>query len=159
MRYFILICITVMAVVSCGYGDPLKPGYIAIGYEDEIETKKLKDALDKRGFHNYTYIEDGRLVIAFPSNEEKAFELIRFEVTGSPPTDFRSVCTDSEARLNKHVSILIKNDIEHIAAHISSTDKYCVSWPKRVDGLVAEVDPGIRAINEARKRYGTDINQ
>lgn len=130
MRYFILICITVMIIASCGYESSLKLGYIAIGFESEIETKKMKDELDKRDFHNYTYIEDGRLVIAFPSNEEKAFEHILFEVTGSPPTGFTSVCTDSEARLSKHVSILIENDIEHITAHILSTDKYCVSWPK-----------------------------
>ena len=154
MKLLVLIVLPLW-LISCGYDDPLKPGYVGIRSSDESINENVKIKLTEKGISFYTYEEEGKEVIAYQVIEREKVGSIFNEATGSPPPDYTGLCSDTNESAEKELAILIENDIPAIIR--KSYSVYCVYWNKEYSNKVESFNSNYKQIREHQRSIGNEI--
>jgi len=150
------IALVLLFVLSgCDSGHPLKLGYEGTSYDDQNINEAVKNELQKRSIEYYTYLENGREVIAYKREDKERVNSIRKEVTGGPPNGYTGLCYESQAIALKQQKLLENNEISSIVRE--SYAMYCVYWQEGNSDRVAEIDQHFKEIRAHQKKMGNEI--
>ncbi|MBW9276085.1 MAG: hypothetical protein K1563_20610 [Candidatus Thiodiazotropha sp. (ex. Lucinisca nassula)] len=155
MKNTVLTLLVLLALSGCDSDHPLKLGYEGMGYDDPVINEAIKKELNKRSIEYYTFVDDGREVIAYPKEHKEKVISIRNEVTGGPPNGYTGHCYETQERAVKQQQLLENNQISSIIR--DSYAMYCVYWEKENNDKVAEIDQHFKEIRAHQKEMGNEI--
>lgn len=144
-----------VALIGCGSDHPLKLGYEGTGYDDPKIQEAVKKELNKRSINFYTFMDDGREVIAYRKEDSGKVNSILREVTGSPPEGYTGLCYETASRASKQQQLLKNKQIQSVARKSYST--YCVYWEKKDSDKVSEIDQHFKEIRAHQEQMGNEI--
>ncbi|WP_316364236.1 hypothetical protein [Candidatus Thiodiazotropha sp. CDECU1] len=143
------------ALSGCGSDHSLKLGYEGTSYDDPKINEAVKNKLKRRSIEYYTYVDDGREIIAYRTEDKDKVKSIMNEVTGGPPNGHTGLCFETQTIAIKQQQLLKKNQISSIIRE--SYAMYCVYWAKEDSDKVAEIDQRFKEIRAHQKEMGNEI--
>ncbi|MEW8000334.1 MAG: hypothetical protein AB2786_04695 [Candidatus Thiodiazotropha endolucinida] len=143
------------ALSGCGSDNTLKLGYEGTSYDDPNINEAVKNELKKRSIEYYTYIDDGREIIAYRKEDKNKVKSIMNEVTDGPPNGYEGLCFETKEIAIKQQKLLLKSQISSIIRE--SYAMYCVYWANEDSDKVAEIDKHFKEIRAHQKEMGNEI--
>ncbi|MEW8693728.1 MAG: hypothetical protein AB2535_22065 [Candidatus Thiodiazotropha endolucinida] len=150
-----IVLLLLLALSGCGSDHPLKLGYEGTSYDDPKISETVINELKRRSIEYYTYVDDGREIIAYRTEDEDKVKSIINEVTGGPPNGHTGLCFETQVIALKQQQLLKKNEISSIIRE--SYAMYCVYWAKEDSDKVAEIDQHFKEIRDHQKEMGNEI--
>ncbi len=151
----IITLLLLVALFGCGSDHPLKLGYEGTSYDDPEIQEAVKKELNNSSINFYTFIDDGREVIAYRKEDKDKVNSILREVTGGPPEGYTGLCYETLLRARKQQQLLENNQIQSVVKKNNST--YCVYWEKENSDKVSEIDQHFNEIRAHQKQMGNEI--
>ncbi|MET0071229.1 MAG: hypothetical protein ABW096_14425 [Candidatus Thiodiazotropha sp.] len=103
----------------------------------------------------YTFMDDGREVIAYRKEDSGKVNSILREVRGGPPEGYTGLCYETASRASKQQQLLKNNRIQSVMKKSYST--YCVYWEKGDSDKVSEIDQHFKEIRTHQEQMGNEI--